>query len=262
VVLYNDWALELDQVGRPLEAEKVFRRVIDISRDNSTEEAVSAMVLNNYARVQRELNHLPQAADYAERAYNKATTTGDELVTSQSLLERSRIYLAQHDLPRAEAMLAQVEPRLRKALPPGHYAFAAISSERGLIAAEKHDLPAALERMDEAIAMVQAAIKAGGEGAFTLPGLLTDRSAINLALGHADQAEADADRALAALHSEGRRGEVSSRAGRAYLALARALASEGRTAQARAAATEALAQLEVSIGPDHPDTQSARRLTE
>jgi tetratricopeptide (TPR) repeat protein len=262
IVLYNGWALELDQVGRPLEAEKIYRRAIDISRDNSTEEAVSPMVLNNYANVQRQLDHLPLAEDYAERAYNKATQTSDELVINQSLLERARIYIEQHDLPRAEAMLAQVEPRLRKALPPGHYAFGSIFSGRALIALEKHDPATAQRLMDEAIATVQAAVHAGGAGSFSLPGLYIDRSAIDLALGHADQAEADAGRALAALQPDAHPGDVSSKIGRAYLSQARALAMEGKSAQARAAASQALAQLQGSVGPDHPDTQSARQLAQ
>jgi eukaryotic-like serine/threonine-protein kinase len=262
VVLYNDWALELDQVGRPLEAEKVFRRVIDISRDNSTEEAVAPVVLNNYARVQQELDHLPVAADYAERAYNKAVKTGDELVINQSLLVRTRIYISQHDLPRAEAMLAQVEPRLRKALPPGHYAFAAILAGHGLIALEKHDPATAQRFMDEAISTVEAAVKAGHAGSFYLPGLFNDRAAVDLALGHPDQAEADAGRAVAALHPDAHPGDVSSKVGRAYLNQARALAMEGKTAQARAAASQALVQLQGSVGPDHPDTQSARQLAQ
>lgn len=262
IVLYNDWALELDQVGRTLEAEKIYRRVIDISRDNSTEEAVSPMVLNNYARVQQELDHLPVAADYAERAYNKAIKTSDELVINQSLLVRTRIYIDQHDLPRAEATLAQVEPRLRKALPPGHYAFAAIFTGHALIAVEKHDPANAQRLMDEAIATVQAAVHAGGAGSFSLPGLYIDRSAVDLALGRADQAEADAGRALAALQPDAHPGEVSSKIGRAYLSQARALATEGKSAQAHAAASQALVQLQGSLGPDHPDTQSARQLAQ
>jgi serine/threonine protein kinase/tetratricopeptide (TPR) repeat protein len=262
IVLYNGWALELDQVGRPLEAEKNYRRAIDISRDNSTEEAVSPMVLNNYANVQRQLDHLPVAEDYAERAYNKATQTSDELVINQSLLERARIYIAQHDLPRAEAMLAQVEPRLRKELPPGHYAFASIFSGRALIALEKHDPATAQRLMDEAITTVQAAVHAGGAGSFSLPGLYIDRSAIDLALGHADQAEVDAGRAVAALQPASHPGDVSSKLGRAYLSQARALAMEGKSAQARAAASQALVQLQGSVGPDHPDTQGARQLAQ
>jgi hypothetical protein len=43
---------------------------------------------------------------------------------------------------------------------------------------------------------------------------------------------------------------------------ARALAAEGKTEQARNAAAQALTQLQGSLGPDHPDTQSARHLAE
>ena len=262
VVLYNNWALELDQVGLPLEAGKIYQRVIDISRDNSTEEAVSPMVLNNYAKVLRELNDLPLSANYAERAYEKAVKTGDGLVVNQSLLERSRIYLAENDLPRAEKMLAEVEPRLHRDLPPGHYAFAAIPRERALIAMEKHNLPNAVRLNDEAISIIQAAVKAGHAGSYVLPNLYVERSAINLALGNARDAEADASRALDVLRATDNSNGVSSQLGVAYLAQAHALEAEGKSEQARSAASHALAQLQGSVGPDHPDTQSARRLAQ
>ena len=262
VVLYNNWAVELDQVGRPLEAEKLYRRVIDISRDNSTESAVSPMVLNNYARILRVLDRLPEAADYAERAYDKAFKTGDELVVSQSLLERSRIYVAQHDASRSESMLAQVEPRLQKTLPPGHYAFSAIPRGRGLIALEKHDLPDALRLTDEAISMIQADMKAGHEGGYVLPNLYVERSVVDLALGRAGDAEADATQALATLHANDNSSDISNKLGIAYLAEARAMDAQGKSAQARLAASHAVGHLKGSLGPDHPDTQSARRLAQ
>jgi serine/threonine-protein kinase len=261
VVAYNNWALELDQIGRPLEAERLYRRVIDISRDNSSQQAVSPMVLNNYAHVLRELNRLPEAADYSERAYSKATAVGDELVISQSLMERSRIYVAQHNVARGESMLAQVEPRLHKMLPPGHYAFASLSSERALIAMERQDFPTALQHIDESIATIEACVKAGKAGGYLLPLLYTYRSSINLALGRAIDADADANQALASLHSHEDATEVSSELGGAYLTQARALAAQSKTGEARAAASRALAQLQGSLGPNHPDTQSARSLT-
>jgi tetratricopeptide (TPR) repeat protein len=258
--LYNNWAVVLDQVGRPLEAEKAFRRAIDISLDGSTKEAATATTLDNYAHVLRELDRLPEAADYAERAYKRAVETGDESQMLRCLVERSRIYIAQHDLPRAESMLAQVEPKMRKVLPPGHYAFATISGQRALIAMEKRDLPAALRLTDEGIAAVKASLKSGKGGGYLLPELYTDRSAVNLALGHASEAEADATQALSALHANDGASDVSNKLGRVYLAQARALALEGKSAQARAAASLALVQLEGTVGPDHPDTQSAQLL--
>jgi len=260
--LYNNWAVVLDQVGRPLEAEKIFRRAIDISLENSTEEAATATTLNNYARMLRELDRLPQAADYAERAYNKAVQTDDQSEILHCLVERSRIYIAQHDLLRAESMLAHVEPRMRKTLPPGHYAFAVITGQRGLIAMEKHDPPVALQLMDESIAAIEASLKSGKGGGYLLPTIYTDRSAIDLALGHASEAEADAAQALTALHAQDNPSDVSSRLGHAYFAQARALAAQGKSSQARAAASRALMHLQGSLGPDHPDTKSAQQLVQ
>ncbi len=49
--LFNNWALALNDVGRPLDAAKLYRRAIDISRDSHQEQTVSPMLLNNYARV-------------------------------------------------------------------------------------------------------------------------------------------------------------------------------------------------------------------
>jgi eukaryotic-like serine/threonine-protein kinase len=260
--LYNNWALELDQGGRPLEAEKMYRRAIDISRDGSTEETVSPAKLHNYAIVLTELDRLPQAADYEDRAYSKALEAGDEAVIERSLLQRSRIYRAQHDLAHAESMLDQVEPKMRKSLPAGHYGFASITAERALIALEKHDPSTALQLMDESIAAIQASVNAGKGGGSLMPVRYSDRSEIDLALGRANDAEADASRAIAASHPDQNSSDVSCKLGRAYLLEARALAAEGKTEPARSAAAQALKQLQGSLGPDHPDTQSARRLAE
>jgi tetratricopeptide (TPR) repeat protein len=70
--LFNNWALTLYQSGRMLEAERIYQRAIDISRSDNSVEGVQPRELNNYAAVLRELSRLPEAADYAERAYAKA----------------------------------------------------------------------------------------------------------------------------------------------------------------------------------------------
>ncbi len=261
VVLFSNWGLELDQVGRPLEAEKIYRRVIEINRDNRTEGAVFPTVLVNYARLLRELNRLDEASDYAERAYTKAKRVGHELTVNQVLLERARIYLAKHELQRASAMLTEVEPRLRQSLPQGHYAFASLASEQAMIASEKGDVPAALQLVNQAVGIVEAAMKSGGEGAFYLPSLLTRRSAIELESGLPDQAAADANRAIH-LQSAAQPGTFSSKLGYAYLALGRAQRSQGKRNEARAAFSSAADHLQNTLGSDHPETRKARQLAE
>jgi eukaryotic-like serine/threonine-protein kinase len=259
VVLFSNWGLELDQVGRPLEAENIYRRVIEINRDNQTEDAVFPTVLINYARILRELNRLDEASDYAERGYAKAQRVGHELSVNQALLERARIYLAGHELARASAMLTEVDPRLRQSLPQGHYAFASLAAERAMIASENGDVPAALQLVNQAVGIVEAAIQSGGEGAFYLPALLTRRSAIELQAGQADPAVADATRA-ARLQSAAQPGTFSSKLGYAYLALGRALQAQGKSEEAHSAFRSAVQHLQATLGPDHPDTRNARQL--
>jgi len=262
VALYSNWALELNQIGRPLDAERVYRRVIDLSQANAEEEAVSPMVLNNYARSLRDLARLDDAANYAERAYGAAVQSGHELAINQSLLERARIYIARGDLARAAAALAEVEPRLQEALPPGHYAFASVADGHALIALAKGDLAEALKLSDQAVAIVEAAIKSGGQGSFYLPSLLVRRADIKLKAGRAPEAAADAGRALSLLQSSAPAGTLSSSQGRAYLSLARALEAEGKSEESLAASRSAVEQLQSALGPDHPDTLSARQLAE
>ena len=258
--LFNNWALALYQLGRPLEAERIYRRAIDIGKASQTEEAVSPTLLNNYAVTLRELGRLDEASGYAERAYLKARQTDNQVAVNQSLLQRARIYRDLHDLARAAAMLAEVEPRLRQNLPPGHYAFASLASEKALNALAKGDLQTASRLADQSVAMDEAAIKAGGQGAAMMPTLLVRRSAIELAARQPDQAAADATRALSQLQADAQSGTFSNKMGGAYLARARALQAQGKGEEARAAALSAAEHLQSTLGSDHPDARAARQL--
>ena len=260
VTLFNNWALELDQLGRPLDAERMYRRAIDISRSSQSEETVSPMVLNNYAKSLRELGRVKEAEDYAERAYTKAQRVGHPLVINQSLLERARIYTAQHNPSRAAAMLAEVEPRLRKSLPPGHYAFAVLASVQAMNALASGDIPKAKELGDRAVSIDEAAIKSGEEGVYYLPTLLICRSTIEFEAQLPDQAAADAARAASLLQSGIKPGTFSSTLGHAFLALGRALQAEGKTEEARAAFHSAAKHLQDTLGPEHADARAARDL--
>lgn len=262
VTLFNNWAIELDQLGRPLDAEKLYRQAIDISRAGQSEDAVSPMVLNNYAKTLRELGRIKEAEDYAERAYLKAQRVGHQLVINQSLLERARIYTAQHNPSRAAAMLAQVEPRLRQSLPAGHYAFATLASAKALNALASGDIPTAMMLADRAVSIDEATINAGGEGRYYLPILLINRSKAALAASRPEQAVADASRALSLSQAGTKPGTYSSIQGSAFLALGRALQSQGKLGEARSAFRSASQHLQSTLGTNHPDTRSARQMAE
>jgi len=261
-VLLNNLALQLDQMGRPLEAEKMFRRSIEITSINGNQDSVSPILMNNYARSLRELARLPEAADYAERACTKARNTASHSAVNRLLLERARIYTLQHKPDQAEAMLAEVEPMLRKDLPAGHFAFATLAADRARISLEKRDIPAATRLANEAVAIDEAAIKDGKEGSYVLPKLLICRSEVSLAAGRQDQASADASRAIGLLQLGIDHGTFSSILGSAFLALGNALQAEGKVDEARVAFRSAAQHLQPTLGIDHPDTRAAQRLTE
>jgi eukaryotic-like serine/threonine-protein kinase len=262
VTLFNNWALELDQIGRPLDAEKIYRRAIDLSSTGTADETVSPATLCNYANSLRELGRLDEAASYAERAYAKAQRVGLKVAINHLLLERAKIYTAQHKPARAAAMLAEVEPMLRQALPPGHFAFATLAADQARNSVESGDVPAAMKFADQAVSINEAAIKAGGEGNNSLPGILICRSTVELEAQSPDHAAADAARAVSLLQAAVKQGEVSSKLGDAYLALGRALQAQGKSEEARAAFRSALDNLQSTVGPDHPDTRSARQFAE
>ena len=260
VTLFNNWGNALVLGGRPLDGEKVFRRGVEISRVGQTEEAVSPMLLVNYARSLHELQRLSEAADYAERGYSKAQQAGAQTVISQSLLLRALIYKDQGRLPDAAAMLAEVEPRLGRSLPAGHIAFATFASDRALIAQARGDLQAALNLSGEAIAIAEAAIKARRIGGDYLPTFLSRRSDVHLQLHHPQEAADDAARAVSLLQAAVRPRTFSSTLGRAYLALGRGLQAQGKPDEAHTAFRSAVEHLQSALGPDHPDTRSARQL--
>ena len=258
--LFNNWGLALHLAGRPLDAEKFYRRAIEISRAGHSEETVSPMVLVNYARTLRELGRGVEAASYAERGYDKAQRAGDQVVINQALLLRARIYRDQGNLARSQAMLLEVEPRLRKALPPGHIAFATLASERSLLAFARGDLASALQEVNQALAITQASVSAGHGGDDYVPYLLIVRSDIERELGRIDDAATDATHALGTLQKSAEPGAFSNALGRAHYALGRALLSQGKSKQARAAFLSAAEHLQNTVGANHPDTVSARQM--
>jgi len=260
VELFNDWGFALSNAGRPLDAEKAYRRTIEISRINKTEDAVQPTVFHNYSIALRELGRLAEAADYEQRAHEKAVQAANQMLVLQTSLQLARIYRDQHRFEQAGALLAQLEPLMRQKLPATHYAFASLTSDKALLAEEQGDLATALRLANEAVALDELAIKAGGEGSIYLPTLLTRRSVVELAAGSPDRATADAQRAVALLKDSMLPGTQSSNMGRAYLALGRALKAQGRDQNALSMFRSANEELSRTLGADHPDARAARQL--
>jgi tetratricopeptide (TPR) repeat protein len=260
VKLFNDWGLMLGDAGRPLQSANAYRRAIAINRTDQTESTVLPTLLHNYSIALRDLGRFAEAADYSDRARQRAHMTGNEILVTQASLQRSRIYRDQHQYAETQAILQELEPKLRSILPPGHYAFASFASEKSLLAEAQGNLPLAMQLANEALAIDEQAVKAGGQGAVYLPILLVRRSAVELKMGKQEQAAADAARAVDLLRTNMEPGALSSTMGRACLALGRALQMQGRSEAARSAFNSAAVNLQDTLGADHPETRAALEL--
>jgi tetratricopeptide (TPR) repeat protein len=156
--------------------------------------------------------------------------------------------------------LSQTEPRLRKKFPPNHYAFAALASDRSRLALATGDTASALRLATLALDLDEASIKNIGECAAFVPILLIRRSNVELKAWSLQSAEADARHALQLLNAESESGVHSSNVGHAYLALALSLRDQGRWSESQDAYQAAFQNLRDTLGPAHPDTESARAI--
>jgi eukaryotic-like serine/threonine-protein kinase len=257
VMLLNNWALALMMAGRPNEGEKVYRQALIVTQGNGQ---VEPMLMINYAGALRELGRLPEAQGYADKAYDRVQALKDRNVLKYAVAEQLRVYRELHDYARAGAKLDELESLYIHDLKPGHYGFAGLASERSMLAEGNGDIFAALRLADEAVALDEAAIKGGGQGAHMLPALLLRRSSIEQKCGMPEKAESDAARAVELVQRKLQPGSHSSILGRAYLTLGKALLAEGKTDEARQAFRSATDNLEATLGQDHQDSQAARKL--
>ena len=183
------------------------------------------MLVNN-AHVLRELARTKEAKDYAERGYQAAAKLGDQETINQALLELARIYRQAGQFGRSTAMLDEVEPKLRRNLPAGHYAFASLASERALNAQAAGDPRTASRFAKQAMDILNTALRSGGAGAQYLPILRGRQSLLELQLGQLDEAAADAVAELSLVQKDAEPGQYSAKIGHAFLDLGMALRSE------------------------------------
>jgi tetratricopeptide (TPR) repeat protein len=259
--LFLDRAQTLMFAGHPLEAEELYRKSLAMSQEEQTGGITSALLML-YSDSLRELGRLDEAAQYAKRALAIAQKAQDNFMVDNCLVRIQRIYRDHHDYKRTASALDELEQRFHRDLAPGHYGFATLASERSLLARATGNLASAMMLADQAVAIDEAAIKAGKQGAFSLPLMLDRRAALEVESQQPDKAIADARRARSLVQTAVGTDAFSMEIGRSYLAQGRALQAQGRSDEARAAFRCAAEHLEKTVGPDHPDARAARQLAE
>jgi tetratricopeptide (TPR) repeat protein len=253
--LYHRWSRALSALGRPLEAEPLARRAMGQFGSGVDDETLPPFFLVHYARLMRDLGHLEDAARRAERAYARAQQTNEQRVITEALLLRLSVYRMLGDLSRTAEMISALEPRLR-GVPPGNINFAVLRSEQSLIARQRGDPLAAMDLANQALSIAEVSARAGESGAALLPTLLMRCSDLKRELHRLDDAVGDARRALSLVQQTAQAGTFSSTLGEAWLALGRALQSQGQGEAARAALQSAAEHFAHALGPEHPQTRS------
>ena len=248
--LLNNWALVQRSLGHPLDAERKFRRAVDISSVDGTATGVSPLLLNNLARTLMDLGRLDEAREIADRASELARGAGSEFTMTQSLFLRNLIFQRLGDLPRAASLLAEMETKVRP-LPEGHPYHAVFAMQQAMLAYARGDEVGARVAHDRAVALADPTSR------FVVH---LRRSEFNLATGNPAGAADDAAQALVHAQKDAEPGTLSNRIGLANLALARALRELGKSAESRAAAAAAVEHLEPTVGADHPAARAAREL--
>lgn len=251
----NNWALTLLDLGQPRDAERLFRRAVEIASADGTDASVSPMLLTNLARPLVDLGRYREAAAIADRAAVLATEAGYTVVYNQGLLLRAGIYRQLGDFARAGALLDEFGVRAARDIPPGHMAHDLLIVDRGRLAAARGDTVAAATLLDRAVAALDVP---DDDRRLGLQRALLSRARLRLDTGEAAAALPDAERLMQLVRASSDETAMNYNLGRAWLVLGRALAASGRPGDARPALEAALGHLEATVGGDHPETRDAK----
>lgn len=260
--LFNNWALTLAYDGRELDAERIYQRALTITSNEESNGAAAPDLLFNFAALMRRLNKHDEAARYLAMARDKARDLDDNILADDVDLVRAEMLTDDGDFNKAIEVLDALALRLHHRYAPEHYVFAESASARSAIALARGDVSSARRFAQEAVSLDEASIRRIGQCAAYLPTLLIRQAQVDLSAGQPEAAASEARRALTLLHGEEDTGIPSSNVGRANLVLAQALQASGQQDQAQDASRKAYANLQTTVGLEHPDTRRAGELAD
>ncbi len=253
--LLNNWGLTVLDLGQPRDAERLFRRAVDIASADGSDASVSPMLLTNLARPLLDLGRYREAADLADRAAALASAAGYVVVYNQGLLLRAAAYRMLGDLAHAGDLLDEFAARATRDIPPGHMAHDILTIDRGRLAAARGDTAAAAAAFDRAVAALDVP---DPERALGLQRALFSRARLRLDTGQGAAALPDAERLVQLVRASSDDTAMNYNLGRAWLVFGEALAAAGRSDDAGRAFASAQAHLEATVGAEHPETRAAR----
>jgi serine/threonine-protein kinase len=232
----------------------LFKRVLGIYEARG-DAVISPAILGNHAFGLEQLGHYDEARAAYDRTLDAAKRNGLLAGQAYALVGRAGVQAELGHIDAAQASLDEAAASL-KPLPAAHSARMRAAFVQARIDASRGDLSGAAGRYTAVIDLLSQ------QGA-TTPPLLTayrQRAEVALQRGDTGQALADARRALEVARTLQGSNPHSAFTGLASLTLGRALLATGDAGGARDALTIAQAELQQTLGAEHPDSRAARRL--
>ena len=256
VSIQNNWAIASLNAGDVKHGLALYEQSARAVRDRDPESPLPTYLSGNLARALELMGRYGEALTLYEQA------TADSVKSNRldsrlfGLLGSASIHCDLGDVEPASHALAEARAAMKGLVPAGSPPMLAADTVQGRIAL-------ASGRLDDASAIFSSAL--AGHAASKQPNgsivmLHLYRSETALRSKRIDDALRDAQQALDM--ARGLQGGIafSSRTGLSWLAVAEALAQQGRPAEAQAALSTAIEHLRNALGDEHPGTRQALML--
>jgi serine/threonine-protein kinase len=253
VSIRNNWAIVSMGAGEPRKALQLFDQTLQIVEQKNPGSRPPQYLLGNRARALEALGRYQAARDAYDVCLQKAPGDPVGAMEQFCLLGVASVERERGDLAVADEYMAKTAAQINPNVPEGFPARATLHLMRAKVAISRRQFEAAHKEL----AIVLANAK--------MPPMLLTASVIGGELGLAENelpaALENARRAVTLAKRLQGGVPYSSRVGQASLLLARVLARQGDTVQAKQVAQTAVDHLTATVDADHPWLQEARELT-
>jgi eukaryotic-like serine/threonine-protein kinase len=240
------------RTGHPLKALAAFEQVLSREADRSRPR--DPVTLLNYARALSRVGRHAEAQAWLLKAIPLMQELGNRTAAVYGRIALASAACGLGPLPRCERRLDEAEREMRSAIPAGRAATAVPPLVRAQARFAAGHFVAARAPLAQALAILEGS----AERDPTLVRALALAAQLEVRLGRPEVAEQQANRAVRAAREFSRGFDVADIIGIALAAQGDVQASLGRAENARASHTEALRQLEATVGADAPLARSLR----
>ena len=250
----NNWGL-VHFLGDIRKAEPLYRRCLELHRSIEGEDAAGTIILHNYAGVLFQLGRYAEAEPLYRQTILTARARDDRGLEIDATLGLAALQAETGRLDEAQATVATLDPYLGQKM-FGRWKRAYLAYTRGVLARARGEAAESRVQFAEAVRLYDEVDAKFVYSFFALVGL----SRAELATGHARAAEAAAGRAITLAESLVEKDSPSYLIGFSKAVMGEAQLANGQPEAGRGNLEAALAQLEQTLGPDHPATRSVRGL--